>query len=482
MEAKNSVLTGEKGISELSGANSAKSGENKKNVRKMSESGEKLYPKTDKRYWIKDKKLLSDPRSPTLFCKIQFGGRRESFPLKIANREAAAKKAALIYRDIVAGGWENALATHKPETVKAEAPAATVGALIEAATRLSSVRPESLDTYSKALRRITAGIINLDSGRKYDFRRGSKEWRAKVNAVSLDLLTPARVLAWKNAFLKSAQTPEERNHASVTINSLIRNSKALLSRKTARFIAQEIKLPAQLWFHGITAESEPSLRYRSKIDAGTIIAAALDELVTAQPEAFKLLLLTLVCGLRRSEADTLLWEQVDLDRAVISLHDTKFKKLKSKDSGGDIGMDVELVEMLRGFRARASGAFVLETPKRARLEITKHKSRDYRCNSTHKVLLAWLRAKGVPMQRPIHTLRKEIGSIIATRDGIFKASRYLRHSDIRITSRLYADTKTPVSAGLGAMLSTAAEKGAVIKADFQGDKPKTDPKKHLRKG
>ncbi|HYF34186.1 MAG TPA: hypothetical protein VD994_02760, partial [Prosthecobacter sp.] len=63
---------------------------------------------------------------------------------------------------------------------------------------------------------------------------------------------------------------------------------------------------------------------------------------------------------------------------------------------------------------------------------------------------------GVPGHRPIHTLRKEIGSVIASRDGIFKASRYLRHSDIRITSSLYADTKTPVAAGLGALLVSAA--------------------------
>ncbi len=447
----------------------------------MSESSERLYPKTDKRYWMQEKKLLSDPRSPTLFCKIQCQGRRESFPLKTANREAAAKKAALIYRDIVAGGWEAALATHKPETVQAEVPAASVGSLIEAATRLSSARPESLDAYGKALRRITAGVIGLDNGRTYDFKRGSEEWRAKVDAVSLDTLTPARVLAWKNAFLKAAPTPEDRNHASVTVNSLMRNSKSLLGKKTAPFIAQEIKLPPQLWFHGITAEAEPSLRYRLKIDAGTIIAAARDELADTQSEAFKLLLLTLVCGLRRSEADSLLWEQVDLDKAVISLHDTQFKKLKSKDSGGDIGMDAELVAMLRGFRTNAAGAFVLETPKLARVEITKQKSRGYRCDATLKILLEWLRKKGVPSQRPIHTLRKEIGSIIASRDGIFKASRYLRHSDIRITSRLYADTKAPVCAGLGAMLTVAAAEKEVIRPDFTNAKAVNESKARSRK-
>jgi hypothetical protein len=62
-------------------------------------------------------------------------------------------------------------------------------------------------------------------------------------------------------------------------------------------------------------------------------------------------------------------------------------------------------------------------------------------------------------------MRKEIGSIIASRDGIFKASRYLRHSDIGITSKLYADVKTPVSAGLGALLIARPEN--IVEADFK---------------
>ena len=95
------------------------------------------------------------------------------------------------------------------------------------------------------------------------------------------------------------------------------------------------------------------------------------------------------------------------------------------------------------------------TPKRARVPFTAHQSRTYRCDATFKTLVTWLQDQGVPGHRPIHTLRKEIGSVIASRDGIFAASRYLRHSDIRITSKLYADTKTLVSAGLGALLKPA---------------------------
>ena len=94
-------------------------------------------------------------------------------------------------------------------------------------------------------------------------------------------------------------------------------------------------------------------------------------------------------------------------------------------------------------------------------------------------MIDWLRKNGVPDLRPIHTMRKEIGSIIASRDGIFKASRYLRHSDIGITSKLYADVKTPVSAGLGVLLS--AHPANVVEADFKPAQKASNSKQEARR-
>lgn len=78
-------------------------------------------------------------------------------------------------------------------------------------------------------------------------------------------------------------------------------------------------------------------------------------------------------------------------------------------------------------------------------------------------VLSWLRAQGVEANKPLHTLRKEIGSIIASEHGIFEASRYLRHSDIRITSAIYADKKKIVTpkafAGLLGNPAAVAEGG-----------------------
>lgn len=439
-------------------------GENQDSVRKVSEASRsdtskkekqgRTVGKGDKRYWLQKGKLISDPRSSALSCKIQVQGRRESFPLRTANKAAAAEKAAQIYNEIVVNGWVVALAKYKPS----KAPkAATVGALIEANEKLSSAQPQTLHVYAQALRRIVAGIKGWDSDpRKLDaFQGGNVAWRARIDAVRLDELTPGIVTAWKAAFLNCASTPEERASASVTVNSLVRNAKALMSRRMLSLLSAELNLPSPLPFDGVPMEKRPKLRYESKIDARQIMRSAKEELAVSDPEAFKLLLLTLGCGLRRSEADNLLWEQVDFERSIIQIRHTEIARLKSDDSAGEVDMDERLCTVLKGFREKARGQFVLETPPSPGLGPKRQKgrrSKRYRCEPTHRRLITWLRQQGVTGKRPIHTLRKEVGSIIASGQGIYAASRFLRHADIQMTSAIYSDKKLPVTSGIGELL------------------------------
>ncbi|MHB1082167.1 MAG: tyrosine-type recombinase/integrase [Prosthecobacter sp.] len=440
--------------------------------------------KTSANYWQQGKRLFRFNRKNAegvqvqdadYSCQISHGGRRVQFQLHTPNKAAAASKAATIYRDVVGKGWEEAIRIHKPKSVPkiVSLPEATVGSLINASMRLSSARAETMDAYAKALRRITAGVFEISEGKKYDaFKGGRTAWLEKIDGKPLSELTPASVLSWRNRYMKKARTQEERGRAAVTVNSLIRNAKSLISKKIRRFIEQEMILPSPLFFEGVSAEAEPSLRYRSKINAEEILKAAQTELAESDPEAFKLLLLTLICGLRRSEADTLLWRQFNFEKGLLIIEDTEHKRLKSKDSAGDIDLEPELCTLFQRLKGGTKSVFVLESPKGIRIKTETRKSRGYRCNETHHRVLLWLRNHGVTGMRPMHTLRKEIGSVIASRDGIWKASRYLRHSDIRITSKLYADKKIPVTAGFGTLLSSSADKNVDSDPD---DKSKGRP-------
>jgi len=125
-----------------------------------------------------------------------------------------------------------------------------------------------------------------------------------------------------------------------------------------------------------------------------------------------------------------------------------YHRLKSEDSAGEIDVSAEAKAFLQKCQKRATGPFVLEGPP-----WKPGRKRGYRCDATFARVLVWLRKQGVTSHRPLHTLRKEIGSLIAQEHGIFAASRYLRHADIRITASIYADKKKAVTpGGLGGLV------------------------------
>lgn len=205
--------------------------------------------------------------------------------------------------------------------------------------------------------------------------------------------------------------PIDKRHAIVTVNSLIRNAKALLGKKILPFVGQRLVISRPLPFDGVSLEKSPSLRYTSRVDAYAILATARDELAESDPEGFKVLVLALVCGLRRSEIENLLWRAFDFTKAVLRVEPSEYHELKSEDSAGEIDLDAETAALFQGFRARASKElFVIESANPARRDT---KSRCYRCNDIFDRVNSWLRGQGVENAKPLHTMRKEIGSIIA---------------------------------------------------------------------
>ncbi len=53
----------------------------------------------------------------------------------------------------------------------------------------------------------------------------------------------------------------------------------------------------------------------------------------------------------------------------------------------------------------------------------------------------------------LHELRKELGAILASEQGIFAAQSVLRHAQISTTAAYYTDRKRGITAGLGTLLT-----------------------------
>jgi integrase len=423
------------------------------------------YPKTDSRHWrerVFKPVIVADGERHEVehySARIQWQGKRHSFPLLSGNLEAAATRAAKIYKSLQARGWEPTLKEFSPTHGKPVKETLTVGEFLEEVGKVASIRPRTLADYMRTFRRIVADLEGIKEDvdhdgkvkSRFNYRSGGgrQTWVERVHAIPLAKITPARIQQWKIAFVNRALgDPLKERAARNSVNSYLRMAKGLFSKKILPHLSQ-LKLPARLPFDGVELYEEADMRYSSKIDAGELIRAAQDELAMQHPEQWKILLLALGAGLRRGEINALLWRQVDFDRGIIRIETTEVFQPKSAKSTGGVEIDKELVAILRGYRAIAKSQFVIESEVEAKPAASYPHAR---AEPAFNGLCKWLRSKGVDGLRPIHTLRKEFGSLICQQAGLYAASRALRHADVGITARHYLDQKERVTVGVGGML------------------------------
>jgi integrase len=121
--------------------------------------------------------------------------------------------------------------------------------------------------------------------------------------------------------------------------------------------------------------------------------------------------------------------------------------LKTTSSDDTVGVSQEVIDLLDEVRLRVQGPFVVPGP-----DIESAHRRHYRCGQAFRKVVAWLREKGVRGNSPLHLLRKACGSDICDKEGIYAASRFLRHSTVSVTEKYYLNKKRVVS-GLGKLVA-----------------------------
>lgn len=445
--------------------------------------------KTDARYWSarlfrnKYTKEGSTLQTRAYCARIARAGRRETFNLGTPNKEAGARKAVEIYSSLLTKGWEVTLATYKPKASK-PIHVATVGEFLEEVRATAGLRASTFTVYSQSLRQLVGEIAGIgdqpaldESGQPqrdkkgrivYVSRRrreggGRDAWAAKVEAQPLDILTPDAVQRWKLAYIdKAGAAPDAIRRATNTSGTILRCARAVFSERAIKFAKDKLTLPDPLPFSGLKIPKMNGTRYASRIDAAELIAAARKELTG---DVFKIFCLALLCGLRKREIDTLLWRQVDFGAAQVRIEPTEYFSPKSEDSIGTVDLDDELLALLRGWKAQEKGEFVVAPT----LKPQKLKARsNYRCNTTFRALYDWLRKYGVTARKPLHELRKELGAILASEQGIFAAQSVLRHAQISTTASYYTDKKRRITAGLGSLLQ--GDRTAILEGHFQKKK------------
>jgi len=427
---------------------------------------EASFSKTDLRYW---KERIFKPtytrggnryEGPNWAVYIQHRGRRHKWSLGKPNREAAAAIAKDIFLSLQAKGWDATIQRYRPKLAEKKRNV-TVGEFIEEVKAKADLDAKTIEGYCKAFRTIVASAFEIDGGKeKFDHRKGGHEkWLTKVHGIRLASVTPSKVQEWKRTHLARAKRdPLSQRQAKVSVNSFMRRARSLFAADILRHLA--IELPEPRPFAGVAFEPRQSLKYRSNFDVLELIKEARSDLAESDPELFKIFLLAVMVGLRRKEIDLLEWPSFKWETVVIRIEPTHHFHPKSEDSIGDVPVDKELMEIFRGYRARAKSDFVIESAREPKAGLIYDY---YRCQEDFEKLAKWLRKKGVKVSKPLHTLRKEYGSQINAIHGIHAASRALRHADIGVTNEYYTESRARVTTGMGHLLKDNEE--------GDGDKP-----------
>jgi len=378
-------------------------------------------------------------------------GKEAWFNLDSANQAVAAIKARDIYLSLVSSGWDSTLAKYKPDPFK-RADVCTVGEFLADAEARSHLKASTINRYAVKLRKIIVDVARLESGlnvkarrKKFDYLAGGRAtWLTKVNSQRLDILTQESVNAWRNRYTaKAGSDPVRRKSAERSAASCIRCARALFAKGVTSGL--RVKLPCNP-FEGVKLKDPGPQRYHSDVNPEWLLACAENELRTTQPQQYLALFLCLWAGLRRKEADLLTWAQIDLSEGQIHIRRTAHFEPKTEESQRTVDLAPAAVKVLRLFKAGSKSEFVLDGGESYPAATWPY----YRCDSTWRKLIAWLKKKGVSQRNAIHTLRKESGSLIASAFGIEAARQHLGHRDIRTTSSIYVDKKRRVEVSLGA--------------------------------
>jgi hypothetical protein len=422
------------------------------NKKSGQEVAKQHFGKTDARYWhdVIFKPFYSrDGKTRSVedwAARIQWRGRRELFNLKTPNKTAAAAKAKEIYTTLVGAGWNAALEKFKPEMQRKAV--STVGDFLTELRGHWSGKPKTFEDYCRSFRTVLSQIFGVKGGReKFDYLKGGRDaWVAKIDRIKLADVTPDKVNRWRVAFVKKAGgNPVKQRRARITCNSLMRQAKSLFASELLRHVA--VHKPDKLPFDGVAFYGRENMRYQSKVDIEALISDAMREL---PQEQLKIFLLATMVGLRRGEIDKLQWPAFLWKGCAIRIETTEHSTPKTSDSEGDVPIDKELAALFQGWHAKATGLFVIEADAEPRTDASYA---HYRAKAHFDALIKWLKSKGVTALKPLHEMRKEFGSQLCAKYGIYAASRMLRHADIAITAAHYVDQKERVTFGMGNLLS-----------------------------
>jgi|GEM_PF-4435003 len=422
-------------------------------------------PKTDPRYWqsrVQKVSIKLPPQSakdewisPSFSVRLHLKGERHLITLSATTKKEAAKEALDTWLAIKHGGWSAAnqlkrrslpapeLESADPETAPIKAAGATIGSLIECYKTAVGGRPQTQTAYFVALRALAAGVLDIPKTKSLDKSRVEK-----IDAIPLAHLTRERIEKWKTKQSAACTTTSHER----SLKSRLVNARSVFNAKALEAFNEIHGTSFESPFLGIKMPKTSTEGHFRKVKLELLLRVAESQLAKSSDpnefEQWKIILLISSAGLRRAEVDNLYWEDIDLENALIHVRPKPGYKPKTDCSIGSIPIDEDIVEIMSSWPKGKPKDYIIPEERHATMK-------QVRAGSHFQRTCAWLRAFSydgkeplASVQKPLHELRKEAGSIVAEQFGLHAAKVFLRHVDIGITSTYYLDSNR-VASGIG---------------------------------
>jgi integrase len=425
--------------------------------------GGSKFAKSDPRYWLSRVKhrVVNDWTATSYSVRMHRHGKRVLVTLNSTTKRDAANEALELWLQIRSNGWEFAETYRKRNkvpvpaaknvepstTISHQSPVKvfTVGMLLECFTAtMVDIRATTRNAYFVAVRSIVADILT-DSGGTL-----KKEGRAELlNNTPLEMLNREALRKWLSAKLAAGDDESKR-----TLRSRIINAKSIFNTHVLERFNEDHRTTIENPFTGLMIPKGGTKRHYRKVSLKEVLkqAKALKASGSADDlECWKIIILASSGGLRRSEIDNLRWADIDFNNRRIHVRPSETYALKTKASEAVIPIEVEVANEIASWKRGKPGEFVIAAKKDSRQAM--------RSGGHQAATAAWLRECTIggeqplkDVQKPLHELRKEAGSLVNETHGIQEARVFLRHTDITTTANYYLDSSSKVTAGIGAAL------------------------------
>ena len=397
------------------------------------------FSKRDSRYWYQ--KIFKQSQAngqvdANWSMRVAIGGKRCQLSLDTGNKQTAAERAATVYSTAKDSGWDAAVkqfGSRKPIT-PALVTVATIGDAVQVLNeKVLHLSATTRARYRRALLKIAGDIGGVV--RSNHIVSGAPVGRRAVDALPITILTSESLREWQRNSLKGITNPDAIEARKNYMNSLVLAASSFWGKGIRVHMDDAGVELGQNPFAGVDLFRIRSKKYRSSIDAAALLKDARE---TLEHAVMKVVCLALQTGLRRGELDRLRWADLDFENRRLHVCSTADGATKTAASARTLDIGPSLLSQLQEWRAASPDAMYVLGESRPTMS---RYVGFYRCAPEMKSAIQWLRSRGVGGSQPLHTMRKEFGSLINQKFGLAACAESLGHTSVVISARLYVSMK-----------------------------------------